>query len=175
MAGAYAKATDEAALTAIQGGTLDSTTITLPFDGDEFSGFISRGAASIYAATKRFPTGIVLSPSQWANLIGLNDGDKRPLFNVSGSPVNSFGAAEPGSPVGNVLGLPIYVDPYQGTTGDDTIMVVNSDSFVWYESAGPLQLRTNIVGTGEVEVGYYGYGSAVTLTAGGAFGFNNAV
>jgi HK97 family phage prohead protease len=175
MAGAYAKATDEAALTAIQGGTLDSTTITLPFDGDEFSGFISRGAASIYAATKRFPTGIVLSPSQWANLIALNDSQKRPLFNVAGSPSNAFGAAEPGSPVGNVLGLPIYVDPYQGTTGDDTIMVVNSDSFVWYESAGPLQLRTNIVGTGEVEVGYYGYGSAVTLTAGGAFGFNNAV
>jgi HK97 family phage major capsid protein len=174
MGSAYAKATDEAALTAIQGGTLDSTTITLPFDGDEFSGFISRGAASIYAATKRFPTGIVLSPAQWANLIGLNDSQKRPLFNVAGSPSNSFGAAEPGSPVGNVLGLPIYVDPYQGTTGDDTIMIVNRESFVWFESAGPLQLRTNIVGTGEVEVGYYGYGSAVTLTAGGAFGFNKA-
>ncbi|TWW08307.1 hypothetical protein E3A20_25620, partial [Planctomyces bekefii] len=33
-------------LTAIQGGTLDGTVITLPWDGDELSGFISRGAAS---------------------------------------------------------------------------------------------------------------------------------
>jgi HK97 family phage prohead protease/HK97 family phage major capsid protein len=175
MASAYAKATDEAMLTAIQGGTLDSTTITLPFDGDEFAGFISRGAASIYNATKRFPTGILVSPAQWANLIALTDGQKRPLFNVAGNSQNGMGVVEPGSAVGSVMGLPVYVDPYQGTTGDDTIVMVNSEAFTWYESAAPLQLRTNIVGTGQVEVGYYGYGSAVTLSAGGSFGFNNAV
>jgi HK97 family phage prohead protease len=174
MGSAYAKATDEAMLTAIQAGTLDSTTITLPFDGDEFAGFISRGAASIYNATKRFPTGILVSPSQWANMIALTDQNKRPLFNVAGNSQNGMGVVEPGSAVGSVMGLPVYVDPYQGTTGDDTIVMVNSDSFVWYEGAGPLQLRTNIVGTGQVEVGYYGYGSAVTLSAGGSFGFNNA-
>jgi HK97 family phage major capsid protein len=174
MGAAYAKATDEAMLTAIQAGTLDGTQITLPFDGDEFAGFISRGAASIYAATKRFPTGILVSPSQWANLIALTDSNKRPLFNVAGNSQNGLGVVEPGSAVGSVMGLPVYVDPYQGTTGDDTIVMVNSDSFVWYEGAGPLQLRTNIVSTGQVEVGYYGYGSAVTLSAGGSFGFNNA-
>ena len=172
MAAGYAKATDEAMLTAIQAGTLDGTVITLPWDGDELSGFISRGAASIYAATKRFPTGILLSPAQWANMIGLNDSNKRPLFNVAGNPQNNLGVAEPGSPVGSILGLPIYVDPYQGTTGDDTVVVLNGEAFTWYESAAPLQLRTNIVGTGQVEVGYYGYGSAVTLSAGGSFGLN---
>jgi hypothetical protein len=172
MAAGYAKATDEAMLTAIQGGTNDSTVITLPWDGDELSGFISRAAASIYAATKRFPTGILLSPAQWANMIGLNDSNKRPLFNVAGSPQNAVGIVEPGSPVGSILGLPIYVDPYQGTTGDDTVVVLNGEAFTWYESAAPLQLRTNIVGTGQVEVGYYGYGSAVTLSAGGSFGLN---
>jgi HK97 family phage prohead protease/HK97 family phage major capsid protein len=172
MAAGYAKATDEAMLTAIQGGTLDSTTITLPFDGDEFAGFISRGAASIYNATKRFPTGILVSPSQWANMIALTDQNKRPLFNVAGNSQNGMGVVEPGSAVGSVMGLPVYVDPYQGTTGDDTIVIVNREAFTWYEGAGPLQLRTNIVGTGQVEVGYYGYGSAVTLTAGGAFTLN---
>jgi HK97 family phage major capsid protein len=174
MAAGYAKATDEAMLTAVQGGTLDSTTITLPFDGDEFAGFISRGAASIYNATKRFPTGILVSPSQWANMIALTDSNKRPLFNVAGNSQNGMGVVEPGSAVGSVMGLPVYVDPYQGTTGDDTIVIVNREAFTWYEGAGPLQLRTNIVGTGQVEVGYYGYGSAVTLSAGGSFGFNNA-
>ena len=174
MGAAYAKATDEAMLTAIQAGTLDSTTITLPFDGDEFAGFISRGAASIYNATKRFPTGILVSPAQWANMIALTDSNKRPLFNVAGNSQNGLGVVEPGSAVGSVMGLPVYVDPYQGTTGDDTIVIVNREAFTWYEGAGPLQLRTNIVGTGQVEVGYYGYGSAVTLSAGGSFGFNNA-
>jgi hypothetical protein len=52
--------------------------------------------------------------------------------------------------------------------------MVNREAFTWYEGAGPLQLRTNIVGTGQVEVGYYGYGSAVTLTAGGAFTLNQS-
>jgi HK97 family phage major capsid protein len=175
MSNAYAKATDTAVATALQAGTLDSTVITLPFDGDEFAGFISRGAASIYNATKRFPTGIVVTPDQWGALIALTDSSKRPLFNVAGSPTNSLGTIEPGSPVGTVMGLPVYVDPFITGTGDDSIIMVNRDSFVWYEGAGPLQLRTNIVGTGQVEVGYYGYGATATLTAGGAFTLNQAV
>ena len=79
----------------------------------------------------------------------------------------------PGGFVGSVMGLPVYVTP-NATTGvaDDSIIILNGDSFVWYESAAPLQLRTNIIGTGKVEVGYYGYGSAVTLTAAGAFTLN---
>jgi HK97 family phage major capsid protein len=175
MANAYAKATDTAVATAIQAGTLDSTVITLPFDGDEFAGFISRGAASIYNATKRFPTGIVVTPDQWGALIALTDSSKRPLFNVAGSPTNALGSIEPGSPAGTVMGLPVYVDPFITGTGDDSIIMVNRDSFVWYEGAGPLQLRTNIVGTGQVEVGYYGYGATATLTAGGAFTLNQSV
>jgi len=108
-----------------------------------------------------------------ANIIALNDSNKRPLFNVAGSPQNSLGDIEPGSPVGSVLGLPVYVDPNMSGVADDSIVMVNRDSFVWYEGAGPLQLRTNIVSTGQVEVGYYGYGAVATLTAGGAFTFNN--
>lgn len=172
MGAAYAKATDSAVLTALGAGATDPTTTTLPWDGDELSSFIGRAAASIYAGTKRFPTGIVMSPDQWSRMISLNDSSKRPLFNVAGSPSNAFGAVEPGSPVGNVLGLPIYVDPWLSGVGDDSVCVVNRDSFVWYEGAGPLQLRTNIVGTGQVEVGYYGYGAVATLTADGAFNFN---
>ena len=172
MGNQYAAATDAAMYTALAAGTLDSTVITLPFDGDSFAGFISRGAASIFAATKRYATGIVLTPSQWANLIKLNDSNKRPLFDVAGNSQNGMGVATPGSAVGSVMGLPVYVTPNASGTGDDSIIILNGDSFVWYEGAGPLQLRTNIVGTGQVEVGYYGYGSAVTLTAAGAFTLN---
>ena len=172
MANAYAKATDTAVLTALGAGATDPTETTLPWDGDELSSFIGRAAASIYAGTKRFPTGIVMSPDQWTRMIALNDTTKRPLFNVAGSPMNSFGDLEPGSPTGNILGLPVFVDPYLSGVGDDSVVVVNRESFVWYEGAGPLQLRSNIVGTGQIEVGYYGYGAAVTLTADGAFNLN---
>ena len=173
MSNQYAAATDAAMYTALAAGTLDSTVITLPFDGDSFAGFISRGAASVYAATKRHATGIVVTPSQWANLIKLNDSNKRPLFDVAGNSQNGMGVVTPGSAVGSVMGLPVYVTPNASTgVADDSIIILNGDSFVWYEGAGPLQLRTNIVGTGQVEVGYYGYGSAVTLTAAGAFTLN---
>ena len=172
MAGQYAAATDSAVVTAIQAGTLDSSVVTLPWDGDSLTAFISRAAASIYAATKRFPTAIVLSPTQWANIIKLNDTTKRPLFDVAGASVNGLGSITPGSFVGNIMGLAVYVDPNMSGQADDSIVVLNGESFVWYESAAPLQLRTNIVGTGQVEVGYYGYGAVATLTAAGAFTLN---
>ena len=175
MADQYAAATDSAVTTALKAGTLDSTTVTLPWDGDTFAGFVSRAAASIYSNTKRTATGIVLSPDQWANLIKLNDSNKRPLFDLAaGGTTNIVGAVAPGTFAGSVMGLPIYVDPNMSGVADDSICVVNRDSFVWYEGAGPLQLRTNIVGTGQVEVGYYGYGAIATLTAAGSFTFNAA-
>ena len=172
MSNAYASATDAAMFTALAAGTLDSTVTTLPFDGDTFAGFISRGAASVYSNTKRHATGIVCTPDQWANMIKLNDSNKRPLFDVAGNPSNNVGSVNPGGFVGSVMGLPVYVTPNASGVADDSIIILNGDSFVWYEGAGPLQLRTNIVGTGQVEVGYYGYGSAVTLTAAGAFTLN---
>ena len=175
MSDQYAAATDSAVTTALKAGTLDSSTVTLPWDGDTFAGFISRAAASIYSNTKRQATGIVLSPDQWANLIKLNDGNKRPLFDLAAGATNNIqGSVAPGTFAGSVMGLPIFVDPNMSGVADDSICVVNRDSFVWYEGAGPLQLRTNIVGTGQVEVGYYGYGAVATLTAAGSYTFNAA-
>ena len=173
MAAQYAAATDAAVVTALKAGTLDSTAITLPWDGDEVSGFISRAASSIYGATKRFPTGVVMSPDQWAALIATNDTTKRSLF-AADMPQNALGNLDPAAPVGSIMVLPIYVDPNMSCVADDSLIVVNRDSFVWYEAAGPLQLRSTIVGTGQIEVGYYGYGAVATQTAGGGFTFNAA-
>ena len=173
MSAQYASATDAAVVAALQAGTLDGTAITLPWDGDEIAGFVSRAAASIYSATKRFPTGIVMSPDQWAALIATNDTSKRPLF-AAAAPSNAAGALDPAAPLGNIMGLPIYVDPNISGVADDSVIVLNREAFVWYEAAGPLQLRTNIVGTGQIEVGYYGYGAVATGTAAGAFTFNAA-
>ena len=176
MAEAYAASTDEAMYDAlINNGTLDSTTITQPWDGDELAGFISRAAASIYKNTKRYPTGIVMSPDQWGNFVGLTDSSKRNIFNVAGSPSNPSGSLTPTDAVGNIYGLPVYVTPNSGLTdGDSSVIVVSRDTYTFYESAAPLQLRTNIVATGQVEVGYYGYYAIAPKLSEGAFRFNNA-
>jgi HK97 family phage prohead protease len=174
MADAYAKATNVAVRTAIQtGASADATTITLPWDGAEMAGFIARASDSIYTATLRFATGVIVSPTQWSNIMGMVDSQNRPLF-IATQPQNAAGNVSQ-SLRGNLLGLDLYVDYSLTGSADGSIVVVNRDSFTWYESPR-LQLRADKVGTGKVEVGYYGYGAIATKvpSAGGAFKFNNA-
>jgi len=174
MADAYAKATNVAVRTAIQtGAAADATTITLPWDGAEMAGFIARASDSIYTNTLRFATGVIVSPTQWSNIMGMVDSQNRPLF-IASQPQNAAGSVSQ-SLRGSLLGLELYVDYSLTGTADGSIVVVNRDSFTWYESPR-LQLRADKVGTGKVEVGYYGYGAIATKvpSAGGAFKFNNA-
>jgi HK97 family phage prohead protease len=173
MADQYAKATNAYAFDEIASvATVDGTAVTLPWDGDELSAFIARSAASIYTNTFKFATGVIVSPTQWANLITLNDTTKRPILTAA-SPMNATGAIGAASLRGSLLGLDMYVDYTQTGEGDATIMVVNRDSFTWYESPR-LQLRADKVGTGKVEVGYYGYGALAQKINAGAFRFDKA-
>lgn len=174
MADAYAKSTNVAVRTALQAGaTADSTTITLPWDGAEMAGFIARASDSIYTNTLRFASGVIVSPTQWANIMGMVDSSNRPLF-VASQPQNAAGNVSQ-SLRGSLLGLDLYVDYSLTGAADGSIVVVNRESFTWYESPR-LQLRADKVGTGQVEVGYYGYGAIATKvpSAGGAFKFNLA-
>jgi HK97 family phage prohead protease/HK97 family phage major capsid protein len=174
MADAYAKSTNVAVRTALQAGaTADSTTITLPWDGAEMAGFIARASDSIYTNTLRFASGVIVSPTQWANIMGMVDSSNRPLF-IAAQPQNAAGNVSQ-SLRGSLLGLDLYVDYSLTGAADGSIVVVNRESFTWYESPR-LQLRADKVGTGQVEVGYYGYGAIATKvpSAGGAFKFNLA-
>jgi HK97 family phage prohead protease len=173
MADAYAKATDEYVLQELYAnGTLDTTTTAIPLNGDTLSSFIARGAESIYTNTFKFATGVIVSPKQWANLISLNDTTKRPILTAA-SPMNAAGAVGPASLRGSLLGLDLYVDYNIPGDGDFTMLVVNRDSYTWYESPR-LQLRVDKVGTGKVEVGYYGYGAVASKIDAGCFQFNKA-
>ena len=173
MNDAYAKATDAYVFNELQaGGTQDSTAVTLGWDGDEFSAFIARASESIYTNTFKFATGLVVSPKQWSNIISLNDTTKRPLF-VAAAPMNAMGNVSTTALRGNILGLDLYVDYNISGEGDDSIIVLNRDSYTWYESPR-LQLRAEKVGTGQIEVGIYGYGAVATKVGAGAFKFNKA-
>ena len=82
--------------------------------------------------------------------------------------MNAGGNATPVSLRGNINGLNLYVDRNLSGTGDDSIVIVNPDSYTWYESAR-LQLQTNVISTGQVQVAYYGYGAVATKLAAGSY------
>jgi HK97 family phage prohead protease len=173
MGDAYAKATNTAVATKLAtDGTADATTITLPWDGAEFSAFIARAGESIYSNTFKFATGVIVSPKQWSNIVGLVDSQNRPIFNAA-APMNAAGSLAVDSIRGTVLGLPLYVDYTRTGEDDNSILVVNRDSYTWYESPR-LQLRAEKVGTGKIEVGYYGYGAIATKVAAGCFRYQKA-
>lgn len=175
MADAFAGAQDDLVTAAlIANGTADGTAITLPWDGDEIAGFVSRAAASVYAGSMRFPTGIIMTANQWAALMAVNDTTKRPLFNLNGDSINGMGSLDPSAPVGRVMGLPVYVDPHLGTTtADDSIIVVNREAYTFYE--GPrAQLRVDSVTDGKISLGYFSFAAVAPKAPAGAFRFNAA-
>ena len=154
----------------ISGATLDGTTTTTYPTAAELLGIISRGAASVYAATaglpRPFAKSLIASTGQWANLMTLNDSG-RPIYNAS-QPSNAGGVVRPDSLVGNVAGLDLFVDPTNAGDGDGTLLVVNPDAYTWYE--GPtFRLRADVIASGQITVGYYGYGALATKIAAGAF------
>lgn len=174
MADQFAGAQDDLVTDSLKAnGTLDSTAVTLPWDGDKIAGFISRAAASIYAGSYRYPTGIIMTADQWAALMAVNDTTKRPLFNLNGDGINSMGDLDPSAPVGRLMGLPVYVDPWLAAPGgDSSIIVVNRDAYTFYE--GPrAELRVDNVTNGKISIGYFSFGAVAAKAPAGAFRFNN--
>ena len=178
MAAAYAKATDAAVNAAlITGATADATTTVTYPTAAELLGIVARGAASVYGATlglaNPFARNMIVNTSQWSNIMTLNDSG-RPIYNAS-QPQNAGGVATPTALQGNVAGLNLYVTPNtaSGTDTDGSIIIVNPDAYTWYESP-TYRLRAETTATGQVTIGYYGYGAIATKVAAGAFKNNKA-
>jgi HK97 family phage prohead protease len=166
---AYAKATDAAVAAAVIAGATDGGNRTL--DASGLLDFVADGAASIYANSLGFARSLTVSPEFWGAIMGLNDSG-RPIYNAS-QPSNAGGAVSPQSLRGNVAGLNLYVSRAMSGVGDDDAFVINPDSYTWYESPR-LQLRTNLIAEGKVEVMYYGYGAIVTKVGAGAYAWKVA-
>ena len=163
---AYALATDEAVITALGVGATDGGNRT--FDASGLLGFAADGAGSIYSNSLGFAQSLVVSPAAWSKIMGLNDAG-RPIYNAL-NPQNAAGQVTPQSLQGNVAGLNLYVSRNLAGVGDNSMFIVNPQSYTWYESAR-LALRTNVIGTGQIEVAYYGYGAIATKVAAGAYKF----
>jgi HK97 family phage prohead protease len=164
---AYAKATDAAVGSALIAGGTDGGNRTLT--AANIQDFISDAAVSIYKGTLGFATNIVVSPEQWGALMGLVDGSNRAVFTQTINPQNASGNLTPTNIRGNIGGLNLRVSTaLTDGTGDNTMIVINPDSYTWYEST-KYRLETNVISTGQIDVAYYGYGAIATKVAAGAY------
>lgn len=166
---AYAKATDKAVSDALIAGGTDGGNRTV--SAANIADFVSDAAVSIYKGTLGFAQNIIVSPEQWGALMGLVDGSNRPVFQQTINPQNAGGNLTATGVRGNLLGLNLRVDRQLTTgsgVGDNTMLVVNPDAYTWYESPR-LSLQSNLISTGQVQVGYYGYGAVATKLAAGSY------
>ena len=163
---AYAYATDGAVAAALIAGATDGGNRTL--DAAGVLDFVADGAASIYSNSLGFARNLVVSATQWGAIMGLNDSG-RPIYNAT-NPQNAGGAVSPASLRGNVAGLDLFVSRNLTGAGDGSLIAVNPSAYTWYESPR-LQLRTNVIASGQIEVAYYGYGAIATKVGAGAYKF----
>jgi HK97 family phage prohead protease len=171
---AYALATDKfVATTIVSSGQLAPTTQANTATG--LLGFVAEAAAEVYADSLGFARNLIVTPEQWSKIMSYNDSG-RPIYTAS-QPQNAGGAVSPQSLRGNVAGLDLYVSRALGInlsaapTGDGSMIVINPDSYTWYESSR-FRLQTNVALNGQIEVAYYGYGALATKVANGSCHFN---
>ena len=160
MEKAYLKATDEFVTAAIA-----LSTNPFAYAANSAAGVVAYTAgtaAAIYENSLGFARNLVVSPTQWGNIMGYND-QGRPIFTAS-QPQNAAGALNPGSIRGTVNGLNLYVSRSIGTvantsdSGLASIFTVNPDAFTWFESSR-FRLETAMIANGQIKVAYYGYGA----------------
>ena len=166
---AYAKATDTAVSAALIAGGTDGGNRTLT--AANIQDFIADAAVSIYKGTLGFAENIVVSPEQWGNLMGLVDGSNRAVFTQTINPQNASGNLTPTNIRGNIGGLNLRVSTALTAgsgTGDNTMIIVNPQSYTWYEST-KYRLESNLISTGQIQVAYYGYGAIATKVGAGAY------
>jgi HK97 family phage major capsid protein len=170
---AYAKATDVAVIAGLVAGGTDGGNRTM--SADNFLDFVSDASVSVYKNTLGTATNILVSPEQWGVLMNLAEAG-RPIYQNLIGPSNQNGNLSGQSVRGNVLGLNLRVARNLATaapTGDDSIIILNPDSYTWYES-GRFRLETNVVATGQIKVAYYGYGALATKVGAGAYNWRVA-
>jgi HK97 family phage prohead protease len=165
---AYAKATDEAVRVVLATNGTDGGNRAALTTGALAADFVSDAAVSIYSNTLGFAQNIIVSPQQWGVLMGLVDTANRPIFQQTINPQNAGGTLTATAVRGNLLGLNLRVSRTMSGVGDNTMIIVNPDAYTWYESPR-LSLQTNLISTGQVQVGYYGYGAIATKLAAGAY------
>ena len=172
MTKAYAKATDNAVIAAFTASGTQAATTAATAAG--LQSFIAVEGAAAFKGTSEYAQNLVASTDQWAAILGYADSTGRSLYTAS-APQNASGAAAVGSITGNVLGTNLYVDPNISTSGivDESAFLIVPNAVTVYESPAT-RLQVNVIGTGEVQIGLYGYMGIAVKKATGVRRYNLA-
>lgn len=158
---AYANATNKAVVDTIQGLTYTGRIFDVSAGTSEaLIGGLADASTYIYKNTGLRPEAIVVGTSAYKFLLQVAGEDGRPVVLVNGAGVNNIGSANIPGLAGQLLGLPIIVDPAMTAT---KAYVANSAALQTLESAGaPVRLSADDITTLTDSISVYGY-MAITV------------
>jgi HK97 family phage prohead protease len=160
LAASYAQKTDQYAAKIAADGSSDSSSSTI-------YKAIAKSIADSYGVMRQTPNNLLVATSggndnvDFASLLGEVDSTGRPLY-AAAAPQNANGLITQGSTNGTVAGLNLVVDPnYTGGTSNIKVGLVYPTMAMRFHESGTLQIRSNVVANGQLEIGIYGYVAVV--------------
>jgi HK97 family phage prohead protease len=163
---AYANATNAAFVAKVQGLSMTGKVFDVSAGTSEaLIGGLADASTYIYKNTGLRPEAIVVGTAAYKFLLSVAGEDGRPVVLVNGAGVNNIGSANVPGLSGQLLGLPIIVDPAMTAT---KAYVANSAALQTLESAGaPVRLAADDITTLTDSISVYGY-MAITVPFAGA-------
>jgi HK97 family phage prohead protease len=160
LAASYAQKTDQYAAKIAADGSADSSSSTI-------YKAIAKSISDSFGVMRQTPNNLLVATSggnddvDFAGLLGAVDTTGRPLY-AAAAPQNANGVITQGSTNGTVAGLNLVVDPnYTGGTSNIKVGLVYPTMAMRFHESGTLQIRTNVVSNGQLEIGIYGYVAVV--------------
>jgi HK97 family phage major capsid protein len=163
---AYANATNKAVVDTVQGLTYTGKVFDVSAGtSDALISGLADASTYIYRNTGLRPEAIVVGTAAYKFLLRVAGEDGRPVVLVNGAGVNNLGSANVPGLSGQLMGLPIIVDPAMNV---NKAYVANSAAIQTLESAGaPVRLSADDITTLTDSVSVYGY-MAITVPFEGA-------
>ena len=156
MIAAYAKKTNNVmkAKLVAEAANLNTSSVA-SWAADAVIEMLADSATKVNNDTGRALEFILASSDVFKSLATIVDGSNRPILSNVGATNNTFGSINPVGLTGNILGLPIVVDP---SLSAGSLYVGNSAAVTTYESAGaPFRLNDEDITNLTQKFSVYGY------------------
>lgn len=161
MVAKYASATNAAAKAKLVAAAGFNTASVASWAADAVIEALADSAVKVNEDTGKALEFILCSPDVFKDLAGIVDGSNRPLLANTGATVNTLGSINPIGLTGNILGLPIVVDP---SFAAGNLYVGNRSALTTYESAGaPFRLTDSDITNLTNSMSVYGYAAIGAL------------
>jgi uncharacterized protein len=156
MVAKYAAVTNAAAIAKVYSSDGDFNQVTLAsFDTDDVLEALADAAVKVNQETGLPLQALVVGATTFKNLAKAVDGSNRPLLSNVGATQNTFGSINPLGLTGNILGLPVVLDPALNATA---MYAWNAAALTSYESSGaPFRLNDEEITALTNSFSVYGY------------------